>query len=83
MKLKVIRYKNYGCQMTSEDGEDKFHFSFYELSNGEVIELMLFQSNNEVAPLQQWALPLEQNINSQTHIRCKFFPKWKTAKQLS
>ena len=30
--------------MTSEDDEDKFYFSFYELSNGEIIELMLFQN---------------------------------------
>ena len=44
MTLKVIRYKNYGCQMTSEDDKDKFYFSFYELSNGEIIELMLFQN---------------------------------------
>ena len=56
MKLKVIRYKNYGCQMTSEDGEDKFHFSFYELSNGEVIELMLLQSNNEGVIIDQYEL---------------------------
>ena len=54
MILKVIRYKNYGCHMTSEDGEDKFHFSFYELSNGEVIELMLFQSNNEGVIIDQY-----------------------------
>ena len=44
MKLKVIRYKNYGCTMTSEDDEDQFYFSFYELNNGEIIELMLFQN---------------------------------------
>ena len=33
MTLKVIRYKNYGCQITSEDDEGQFYFSFYELSN--------------------------------------------------
>ena len=47
MALKVIRYKNYGCQMTSEDDEHKFYFSFYELNNGEIIELLLFQVDNE------------------------------------
>ena len=47
MTLKVIRYKNYGCQMTSEDDKDKFYFSFFELNNGEIIELMLFQSDDE------------------------------------
>ena len=29
MPLKVIRYKNYGCTMTSEDDEDKFYSSFF------------------------------------------------------
>jgi hypothetical protein len=54
MTLKVIRYKNYGCQMESEDDEDKFYFSFYELSNGEIIELMLFQSDNEGVIIDQY-----------------------------
>ena len=30
--------------MTSEDDEDKFYFSFYELNNGKIIELMFFQN---------------------------------------
>ena len=29
--------------MESEDDEDQFYFSFYELNNGEIIELTLFQ----------------------------------------
>ena len=48
MTLKVIRYKNYGCTMTGggspDNWEDKFYFSFYELNNGKIIELDLFQS---------------------------------------
>ena len=44
MALKVIKYKNYGCQMTSEDDEDQFYFSFYELNNGEIIELTLIEN---------------------------------------
>jgi len=47
MTLKVIRYKNYGCTMTggdSESWEDKFYFSFYELNNGEIIELHLHEN---------------------------------------
>ena len=44
MTLKVIRYKNYGCTMTSKDDEDKFYFSFFELNNGEIIQLLLFQN---------------------------------------
>ena len=56
MKLKVIRYKNYGCQMESEDDEHKFYFSFYELNNGEIIELMLFQTDNEGVTIDQYEL---------------------------
>jgi hypothetical protein len=44
MTLKVIRYKNYGCQMASEDEEDQFYFSFYELNNGKIIELMMIEN---------------------------------------
>ena len=45
MKLKVIRYKNYGCTMTGpadeySDVENKFYWSFYELSNGNIINLL-------------------------------------------
>ncbi len=40
--------------MTSEDDEDQFYFSFYELSNGEIIELMLFQSDNEGVIVEQY-----------------------------
>ena len=51
MALKVIRYKNYGCTLTgggsSDNWEDKFYFSFYELNNGNIIELNLFQSFKE------------------------------------
>jgi hypothetical protein len=48
MTLKVIRYKNYGCSITAgrdpESWEDKFHFSFYELNNGEIIVLDLHEN---------------------------------------
>ncbi len=42
MKLKVIRYKNYGWTMTGpadneSDWENKFYWSFYELNNGNII----------------------------------------------
>ena len=33
--------------MTSKDDLHKFYFSFYELNNGKIIELMLFQTDNE------------------------------------
>ena len=43
MKLKVIKYKNYGRTMTGgEDADDwkhMFYWSFYELSNGNIINL--------------------------------------------
>ena len=43
MELKVIKYKNYGRTMTGgEDADDwkhMFYWSFYELSNGHIINL--------------------------------------------
>ena len=44
MKLNVVRYKNYGSTMTGPDNSDsdwenKFYWSFYELSNGNIINL--------------------------------------------
>ena len=44
--LRVIRYKNYGPIMSSEDGENKFYFSFYELNNGKIISLEVFQTSD-------------------------------------
>lgn len=46
MSLKVIRYKNYGAIMSSEDGECKFYYSFYELNNGKIISLQVFQTSD-------------------------------------
>ena len=41
MSLKVVRYKNYGCMIESEENEDpydnRFFWSFYELNNGKII----------------------------------------------
>ena len=54
MALKVIRYKNYGCQMTSENDKNKFYFSFYELNNGKIIELMLYKSDNDGVIIDQY-----------------------------
>ena len=42
--------------MESEDDEHKFYFSFYELNNGEIIELMLFQTDNEGVTIDQYEL---------------------------
>ena len=49
MKLKVVKYKNYGQTMTSpaenESGwENKFYWSFYELSNGNIINLQYIEN---------------------------------------
>ena len=46
MSLKVIRYKNYGAIMSSEDGECKFYYSFYELNNGKIINLEVFKNSD-------------------------------------
>ncbi len=48
MTLKVIRYKNYGCVMSSEEDEsiydDNFFWSFYELSNGKITDLQFIEN---------------------------------------
>ncbi len=49
MTLRVIRYKNYGCTMTGPDDsksdwENNFYWSFYELSNGNIINLHYTQN---------------------------------------
>ena len=73
MSLRVIRYKNYGCTMTSEDYEDKFYFSFYELSNGKIIELMLFQNDNEGVSIDQYEFSYtKMKLNNGEIINYKF-----------
>ena len=48
MNLKVIRYKNYGCTMSSMPNENiydnKFFWSFYELNNGKIIDLQFVEN---------------------------------------
>ena len=48
MSLKVIRYKNYGCMIESGESEDpydnRFFWSFFELSNGKIIDLQLVEN---------------------------------------
>lgn len=46
MALKVLRYKNYGCMIKGPCGHDKFYFSFYELNNGRIVNLILNQNND-------------------------------------
>ena len=48
MILKVIRYKNYGCTMEREEDDtpynNKFYWCFFELNNGEIIDLQLVEN---------------------------------------
>ena len=49
MKLKVVKYKNYGQTMTApadneSEWENKFYWSFYELSNGNIINLQYIEN---------------------------------------
>jgi hypothetical protein len=54
MKLKVVKYKNYGCMMESEESEDpfsnNFFWCFFELNNKEIINLQLVENlkNNKI-----------------------------------
>ena len=46
--MKIIKYKNYGCMMESEESKDsydnKFFWSFFELSNGKIIDLQFVEN---------------------------------------
>ena len=48
MKLKVVKYKNYGCMMESAESEDpydnRFFWAFFELNSKEIISLMLVEN---------------------------------------
>lgn len=48
MDLKVVRYKNYGCMMESEENPDpysnRFFWSFFELNNGKIVGLHLVEN---------------------------------------
>ncbi|MDA7810113.1 hypothetical protein N8978_01490 [Flavobacteriaceae bacterium] len=54
MKLKVVKYKNYGCMMESEESEgpfsNNFFWCFFELNNKEIINLQLVENlkNNKI-----------------------------------
>ena len=54
MKLKVVKYKNYGRMMESEKSEDpfsnNFFWCFFELNNKEIINLQLAENlkNNKI-----------------------------------
>ena len=54
MKLKVVKYKNYGCMMESEESEEpfsnNFFWCFFELNNKEIINLQLVENlkNNKI-----------------------------------
>ena len=48
MKLKVVKYKNYGCMMESGESDDpydnRFFWCFLELNNGKIINLFLAEN---------------------------------------
>ena len=48
MILKVVKYKNYGCTISSEKEEspydNNFFWSFYELNNGKIIDLQFVEN---------------------------------------
>ena len=46
MSLKIIRYKHYGGVMTTDGEPTIIYWSFFELSNGKVIETQYFDYNN-------------------------------------
>ena len=59
--------------MTSEDDKHKFYFSFFELNNGEIIELLLFQVDNEGIIIDQYEFSYTKMKLKSGDIRCYKF----------
>lgn len=74
MKLKVIKYKNYGCMMESEESDDpydnRFFWCFFELNNGKIIDLFLAENykNKKIKDIgYEFYYPKEELKTGQIH----------------
>lgn len=84
MKLKVIKYINYGWVLTGGDNkshEDRFYWSFYELNNKKIIELELFETvENDIIKFSEYTLFYPHyELKNGTQIKYNFgqnFYKW-------
>ena len=63
MKLKLNRYKNYGCMLHSENKPEsltKFYWSFYELNNNKTYSLQYI----EYLKAQRWDGKMPQVVGT-------------------
>ena len=75
MKLKVIKYKNYGCMMESEEldndpYDNRFFWAFFELNNKETVSLMLIENlkNKRITNIDyEFHYPKEELITGKIH----------------
>ena len=77
MKLKLNRYKNYGCMLHSENKPEsltKFYWSFYELNNNKTYSLQYIEylKKNKLVDSDFELSYTEQNLNNGNIINYKF-----------
>ena len=89
MPLKVIRYKNYGCMIESEENEDhyddRFFWSFYELNNGKIIHLEFAENltNGMVTSVDYFFGYPKSELKSEEIIEYKFGNAEPNTKEMS
>ena len=75
MKLEVLKYKNYGCMMESEEldndpYDNRFFFAFFELNNKHTVEIMLIENykNKKIRNIDyQFYYPKEELKTGKIH----------------
>ena len=89
MSLKVIRYKNYGCMIESGESEDpydnRFFWSFFELSNGEIIDLNFTENlkNGKVSSIDYHFAYTKHELKNGEVIEYKFGNAKPNTKEIS
>ena len=89
MELKVVRYKNYGCVMRSEENDSqydhKFYFSLYELNNGEIFSSNFTENlkNDKVSSTDLHITYAKSELKSGKIIKYKFGNAEPSTKEMS
>tara|TARA_B100001059_G_C17836263_1_gene588364 strand:+ start:6443 stop:6865 length:423 start_codon:yes stop_codon:yes gene_type:complete len=89
MELKVVRYKNYGCVMKSEENDSqydhKFYFSFYELNNGEIFSSNFTENlkNDKVSSTDLHVTYAKSELKNGKIIKYKFGNAEPSTKEMS
>ena len=89
MNLKVIRYKNYGKTMYGGEKnavfQDKFYWSFFELNNGEIIDLNFTENlkNGKVSSIDYHFAYTKHELKNGEVIEYKFGNAKPNTKEIS